>query len=74
VLDAISRPAEKVLTWAQYRPIFIKQKRIDQGREFMRTHKDTLARAEETFGVPANVIAAIIGVETFYGRITGQVF
>ena len=72
VLDAISRPAEHVLNWAQYRPIFIGQKRIDAGREFMREHAATLARAEREFGVPAKIIAAIIGVETFYGQVTGK--
>ncbi len=72
VLDAISRPAEKTLTWAEYRPIFIKAKRIEQGKQFMVDHADTLARAEEAHGVPASVITAIIGVETFYGRITGK--
>ncbi len=72
VLDAIARPAEKVLTWAQYRPIFIQQKRVDAGHEFMREHAETLDRAEQEFGVPANIIAAIIGVETFYGQITGK--
>lgn len=72
VLDAISKPAEKTLTWAEYRPIFIKTKRIEAGRQFMRDHADTLARAEAAYGVPANVITAIIGVETFYGRITGK--
>jgi len=72
VLDAISRPAEKVLTWAQYRPIFIKQTRIDAGRAFIREHAETLNRAEQEFGVPAEIVAAIIGVETFYGRVTGR--
>ncbi|MEE9334338.1 MAG: lytic murein transglycosylase B [Granulosicoccaceae bacterium] len=72
VLDAISRPAEKTLTWAEYRPIFIKPKRIEQGKQFMQEHAETLARAEATHGVPASVITAIIGVETFYGRITGK--
>ena len=72
VLDAISRPAEKTLTWADYRPIFIKAKRIEQGKQFMQEHADTLARAEATHGVPASVITAIIGVETYYGRITGK--
>jgi len=72
VLDAISRPAEKVLTWAQYRPIFIKQKRVEAGRKFMLEHGTTLLRAEQEFGVPAKIIAAIIGVETFYGGITGK--
>jgi len=72
VLDAISRPAEKVLTWAQYRPIFIKQKRIEAGREFMLEHGATLLRAEQEFGVPAKIIAAIIGVETYYGGNIGK--
>lgn len=72
VLDAISRPAEKVLTWAQYRPIFLKQKRIEEGHNFMEEHKVLLATAESRFGVPASIIAAIIGVETFYGKITGK--
>jgi len=72
VLDAISRPAERVLTWAQYRPIFMKQKRIEQGHEFMQKHKVTLAKAEARYGVPASIITAIIGVESFYGRITGK--
>lgn len=72
ILEAISRPAEKALTWAQYRPIFIKAKRIEGGRQFMLDHADTLARAEAQYGVPASVITSIIGVETFYGRITGK--
>jgi membrane-bound lytic murein transglycosylase B len=72
ILDAISRPAERTLSWREYRPIFIKQKRIDLGRQFVIDHSALLLRASETYGVPANVIAAIIGVETFYGRITGK--
>lgn len=72
ILDAIARPAEKALTWAQYRPIFVKQKRVVEGRAFMREYADELNRAEATFGVPANIIAAIIGVETFYGKVTGK--
>jgi len=72
VLSAISKPAEKALTWAQYRPIFIKQKRVDQGRVFMDEYAEELARAEATFGVPANIVAAIIGVETYYGKVTGK--
>ena len=72
ILDAISRPAERTLSWREYRAIFIKQKRIDLGRQFVIEHSALLARASESYGVPANVIAAIIGVETFYGRITGK--
>lgn len=72
VLKAIARPAEKTKTWAQYRSIFITDKRIDGGREFMLRHRDTLARAEQTYGVPAEIITAIIGVETFYGQRGGK--
>lgn len=72
ILDAISKPAEKALTWAQYRPIFIKQKRVDDGRAFMQKYAQELARAEATFGVPAHIITSIIGVETFYGKVTGK--
>jgi membrane-bound lytic murein transglycosylase B len=72
VLEAISKPAEKTLTWKQYRPIFIKQKRIDLGHEFMKKHHDLLARAEKETGVPVRIITAIIGVETYYGRHAGK--
>lgn len=72
ILKAISKPAEKALTWAQYRPIFIKKKRVTQGRLFMKEYADELARAEASFGVPANIVAAIIGVETYYGKVTGK--
>ncbi len=72
VIDAISTPAERTLNWARYRPIFLKQERIDQGREFVKEHAELLDRATRTYGVPGNIIAAIIGVETFYGRITGS--
>lgn len=72
ILDAISRPAEKTKAWYEYRPIFLNQKREDQGVEFWRQHRETLARAEQTFGVPASIIVAIIGVETYYGRIAGS--
>jgi membrane-bound lytic murein transglycosylase B len=76
VLEAISKPAEKVLTWREYRPIFVTSKRISRGNEFLRKHHDTLKRAEKEFGVPAEIITAILGVETYYGRLSGntQVF
>ena len=72
IIDAISTPAERTLTWGEYRGIFLKNKRIEQGREFISEHRSLLSRATEEFGVPASVITAIIGVETFYGRITGK--
>ncbi|MEX6503416.1 lytic murein transglycosylase B [Pseudomonas zhanjiangensis] len=71
ILDAISRPAEKVKPWKDYRPIFITDSRIARGVDFWREHQATLERAEQEYGVPAQVIVAIIGVETFYGGNTG---
>lgn len=72
ILDAISRPAERTKTWKEYRPIFIQQLRITNGISFWKEHEQTLARAEKTYGVPAEIIVAIIGVETNYGRNMGS--
>ncbi len=72
VLQAMQRPAEKALPWYKYRRIFITNDRIDRGAEFMRQHQKTLRTAEEKYGVPAEVIVAIIGVETWYGRNVGS--
>ena len=72
VLERISAPAEKKLSWAEYRPIFIKPERIDGGRAFLKENAELLEAAELTYGVPAEVIVAIIGVETFYGRFRGR--
>lgn len=70
-LEAIARPAESK-PWKDYRPIFITSRRINNGVEFWEKHKDILARAEQKYGVPAEVIVAIIGVETFYGKRAGN--
>ena len=72
IIDAISRPAERVLTWEEYRNIFIEQARIDGGIEFIERNLDTLKRIEAETGVSAEYIVAIIGVETRYGRIMGN--
>lgn len=71
VLDLISRPAERTLTWKEYRPIFLTTERIEAGAAFFSEHSELLELAEKRFGVPTEIITAIIGVETFYGRITG---
>nr|WP_255978159.1 lytic murein transglycosylase B [Stutzerimonas stutzeri] len=72
ILDAISRPAERVKPWKEYRPIFITDSRVAQGVDFWRENQAALERAEKEYGVPAEVVVAIIGVETFYGRNTGS--
>ncbi|TGC23300.1 lytic murein transglycosylase B [Pseudomonas citronellolis] len=72
ILDAISRPAERVKPWKDYRPIFLTDARIKRGVEFWSQNAEALARAEKDYGVPAQYIVAIIGVETFFGRNTGN--
>jgi len=72
VLESIAKPAEKTLTWGQYRPIFLKDKRIKLGKAFMKKHKALLERAEKETGVSKSIITSIIGVETYYGRDKGK--
>lgn len=72
VVDAISRPAEKVLKWDQYQDIFLTPKRIDEGRQFLVDNHDALMKAKEQYGVPPSIVASIIGVETMYGRYRGN--
>ncbi len=72
ILDAISRPAEKSKPWHEYRNIFLKPKRIKQGARFWQKHKDVIAYAHQVYGVAPEIIVAIIGVETFYGRLQGN--
>lgn len=72
ILEAIARPAEKTKPWHEYRDIFVTETRTQQGLEFAQRHAETLQRAERTYGVPAELIVAIIGVETRYGRNKGS--
>ena len=58
--------------WRVYRSRFIDPIRIEAGARFWRTHRETLERAEKEYGVPAEIIVGIIGVETIYGRDTGS--
>ncbi len=72
ILEAIARPAEKRLEWKDYRKIFVTDSRTQKGEVFWRDNAETLARAEQTYGVPAEIIVAIIGVETRYGQNKGS--
>ncbi len=72
ILEAIARPAEKTLTWAEYRRIFITPERISAGANFWRENRDMLEEIATSTGVPEEIIVGIIGVETYYGRITGN--
>ncbi|MCS5710576.1 lytic murein transglycosylase B [Candidatus Berkiella aquae] len=71
ILTSIAKPAEK-LPWHRYEPIFMSDKRIQEGVAFWKKHAKTLQRAEKEYGVPAEFIVAILGVETFYGKHAGQ--
>ena len=71
ILDAMSRPAEKTLAWHEYRKIFVTPKRIRAGVEFWEKYGDKLKRISAATGVPPEIMAAIVGVETYYGRQTG---
>lgn len=70
--NAMSRPAEAVKPWKDYRPIFVTDRRIRDGRAFLAAHHVQLQKAEAATGVPAELIVAIIGVETGYGANTGS--
>jgi len=72
LFELLNKPAEKELQWHQYRHIFIKDKRIEQGVEFWREHASLLNEVSLKTGVPAEIIIAIIGVETFYGTYRGK--
>jgi len=72
IIDLMNRPAEKVKPWYEYKKIFLTDKRIKKGVIFWKDNKDVLAYAKKIYGVPEEIIVAIIGVETFYGKIAGK--
>ena len=72
IIDTMNRPAEKRLTWMEYRDIFVKPDRIQQGINFWNNHATILADAEAKYKVPASLIVGLIGVETRYGKIMGR--
>ena len=72
ILDAIARPAEKTKSWAEYREIFITPERIEAGAQFWVDNEDALRQVSEATGVPMEMLVGIIGVETYFGRITGS--
>jgi membrane-bound lytic murein transglycosylase B len=71
IIDAISRPAE-AKAWRDYRPIFVTDRRIEDGVAFMQANAALLKRIEGEYGVPPSLIVTILGVETNYGRVTGR--
>jgi peptidoglycan lytic transglycosylase B len=71
VIDAITTPATS-MPWPEYRAIFVNDQHIQAGLEFWKHHARTLRRAEKKYGVPQEIIVALIGVETLYGKNTGN--
>jgi membrane-bound lytic murein transglycosylase B len=72
IIEAMMKPAEKVSPWYEYRARFLTEQRISEGTQFMLEHRARLEKAYKDTGVAPEYIVAIIGVETFYGRITGK--
>jgi len=64
--------ARAVRDWDRYRSKFVEPIRIRKGKAFLQAHAQALGQAENRYGVPANIIAAIIGVETLYGDHMGN--
>ncbi len=71
IIATISHPAESK-PWFQYRPIFITPERIARGIAYAKQHAAVLQRAEKIYGVPGEIITAILGVETYYGQRQGH--
>jgi membrane-bound lytic murein transglycosylase B len=71
VIDAISRPAT-AKPWPEYRVNFVNPQRIRLGLEFWHKYRKALRRAENKYGVPQDIIVAVIGVETIYGQDPGS--
>ena len=72
IVQAMSRPAEKTLKWFEYRKIFLKDDRISRGIEFWAENKAALETAQASYNVAPEYVVAIIGVETYFGRIMGS--
>lgn len=71
VIDAITTPST-LKPWPEYRASFVNDQRISGGLQFWKLYADALQRAEKQYGVPQEIIIALLGVETSYGRNAGK--
>jgi len=71
IISLMERPAEKRLTWGEYRAIFMRPSLISRGIEFWTKNHAALEKAERVYGVSPVAVMGILGVETRFGRITG---
>jgi membrane-bound lytic murein transglycosylase B len=72
IVTAMDRPLLEPPKWYSYARSFLAPERVAAGVQYWSAHKEDLARAEERYGVPAEIIVAILGVETYYGRNAGN--
>jgi len=72
ILEAIARPAERTKEWHEYRDIFLTDARVKAGAAFWREHSEALGRISGETGVDVEILVGIIGVETYFGRRTGN--
>ncbi|MFW2570540.1 lytic murein transglycosylase B [Legionella sp. 29fVS95] len=71
IIESMEKPYEKK-TWDVYKQLFLTPQRVQGGMEFWKANRASLEKAEKKYGVPANVIVAIIGIETLYGKHQGN--
>lgn len=71
IIEAMERPRE-LLPWHEYRKIFVTEDSAKRGARFWKEHAQDISRAQERYGVSPEIIVAIIGVETRYGRNPGN--
>jgi membrane-bound lytic murein transglycosylase B len=72
ILESMSSPAEFTWTWDRYQKLFLEEKRITNGKKFIKDNSKLFDRVEDDFGVPREIITSILGVETRYGKIKGS--
>ena len=72
ILTAIAKPAERTLTWDEYRARFLIERRIQRGVAVGSERRAELEQAHAASGIPVDALLAIVGVETFYGENTGK--
>ena len=72
ILKSMSSPAEFTWTWDRYKKLFLEEKRIANGKNFINENRELFKKVENEFGVPKEIITSILGVETRYGKIKGS--
>jgi membrane-bound lytic murein transglycosylase B len=72
ILDAMSKPAERVVPWFQYRRIFLTEERIAAGVQFWADHAQDVGLVAQRYGVAPEMIISIVGIETYFGTRMGK--